>query len=135
MSKGIPKVQGPQLSSVICGVVDNAATAKLNLNCPLGIFLSYSLQTLRVELDKKIKETIEQADQVVLSIPPDTTADKLDEVTNAAKDAAAAEKERLQELATKLGVIGAKMSASTAHNIELLDESNCLVQCQEVWPF
>jgi hypothetical protein len=31
----------------------------------------------------------------------------------------------------KLGEIGKKMAASTAHNIELMDESNTLVQCQE----
>jgi hypothetical protein len=114
------------------GAADNTVTAKLNLNCPLGIFLSYSLQTLRVELDKKVKEVNEQADQIVPIIPPDTSEEQMEGVANAAKEAAATEKDKLHDLAAKLGDIGVKMAASTAHNIELLDESNGLVQCQEV---
>ena len=130
--KGTPKGQGPQLSTVVCGSLDNAATTKLNLNCPLGIFLSYVLQTLRVDLDNKIKEVNVQADQVVPQVPPDTTEEQMGEATTVAREAAVAEKDKLKELALQLAEIGGKMAAATAHNIELLDESNGLAQCQQV---
>lgn len=133
MSKSAPsKVQGPQLALVVCGSVDKTAMTKLNLNCPLGIFLSYSLQTLRVELDKKIKEVNEQSDLVVFEIPPNTPDDRIEAETTAAKETALAEKERLNGLAVKLNEIAAKMTAASVHRIELLDESNGLVQCQDV---
>ena len=131
-SKEPPKVQCPQLASVVCGAADNTAAAKLNLNCPLGIFLSYSLQTLRVELDKKKKGVDEEADQVYPVIPPDTPEEQLEEVTIAAKEKAVVEKDRLQQLAKQLAEFGSMIAAATAHNIDLVDENNGLLQCQEV---
>lgn len=135
MSKGASKVQvqgGPQLSSVICGAADDMVSAKLNLNCPLGIFLSYALQSLKVELDNKVSDINDQADQVMPIVPLDTAEDQLEEVTNTAKDAAAAKKEQLHELGRKLREMGTKIASSTAHYIDLLDENNVIMQCQEV---
>mmetsp|Transcript_3265 Transcript_3265/g.5753 ORF Transcript_3265/g.5753 Transcript_3265/m.5753 type:complete len:179 (-) Transcript_3265:17-553(-) len=131
MSKGAPKSVGPQLAHVVCGSADKLATAKLNMNCPLGIFLSYSLQTLRVDLEKKIKEVNEEVEHVVVVIPPETPEEELEAVTATAKETCAAEKERLQELSLKLGEIHAMIAATTAHGIELLDEGNGIIQCQD----
>ena len=130
--KGQASQSGPQLSTVICGVPENAAVAKLNLNCPIGIYLSYALQALKVELDKKKKELNDQMNMIVPVIPPDTPEDNLEDVTNTAKEDAAREKEKMIELSEKLQEIADKMGASTAYNAELLDEGNSPLQCQEV---
>jgi hypothetical protein len=132
MTKGAAVVEGPQLAHVVCGSTDVTAIAKLNLNSPLGIFLSYSLQTLRVDLEKKIKEVTEQIEHVVAVIPPDTPEEELEAVTVTAKETCTAEKARLQELVTKLAEINSQMASTTAHGIDLLDESNSVMQCQDV---
>ena len=134
MTKGAPtKTAGPQLATVVCGETDaHQLSIKLNLNCPLGIFLSYVLQNLRPALSKRIKAVAEEADAVVPVIPSDTPEDQLESVTISAKETAGAEKDKLTELVSKLEDINGKLAASTAYDLELLDEGNSIVQCQEV---